>query len=165
MASTSTPATHRIKTVNLTLLAHDIATAFDRVDHPLPEHIGIAEIERALPVFLIALGLNVDGSIHGADPHVDQAAAADPFLRHVCNPAKPGKPLPYGRKAPEGECPRCDQLRDGAEARPAPMWLSHYEALKTSDADRAAEIKAHFAPGGEHERKCKLSPITTCYDW
>jgi hypothetical protein len=45
-----------------------------------------------------------------------------PFIAHCCNPERPGKPLGWGRLAPLGDCPRCDELRAGAAPRPAPAW-------------------------------------------
>jgi hypothetical protein len=37
--------------------------------------------------------------------------------RHTCNPNQPGKPLPFGKRAPAGDCPRCDELAVGAAPR------------------------------------------------
>jgi hypothetical protein len=38
--------------------------------------------------------------------------------KHTCTPH--GGALPFGRKAPEGQCPRCDELHQGASARSLP---------------------------------------------
>lgn len=92
----------------------------------------------------------------------------EPFLTHTCNPKAPGKPLPWGKKAPEGECGRCDQLRAGAEPRKA------HPAIRAAAAKRAgeqtngypadSEREAHFAPGGPHQTG-QCNPICTFGDY
>lgn len=86
-----------------------------------------------------------------------------PFVRHTCNPAKPGQPLPWGRKAAAGECARCDELRAGDAPREAPAAI---RAGKARD-DRggyptSAEIAAHFA-SDRHRTECK--PVCTFGEW
>lgn len=54
-------------------------------------------------------------------------------IKHTCNPDRPGMPLPFGRKAPAGECQRCDELRDGAEPRTL-NWVERKR--KTEEQER-----------------------------
>ncbi len=65
------------------------------------------------------------------------------FLRHNCNPRNPGKPLPWGRKAPEGECPRCDELRAGAAPRDAHPAIQAVKRKRDQEERTIAEIRAH----------------------
>lgn len=44
-----------------------------------------------------------------------------------------GKALPFGRLKPVGECPRCDELRNGAE----PVRLDGYDAKRRRDQNDA----------------------------
>lgn len=86
------------------------------------------------------------------------------FVRHTCNPAKPGQPLPWGRKAEPGKCPRCDELRAGDAPREAPPAIRKAAARQADDDRRSAEIKAHFAPGGPHATGA-CGPVCTAHDW
>lgn len=86
------------------------------------------------------------------------------FVRHTCNPAKPGMPLPFGRKAPAGDCRRCDQLRGGAAPRQAPAALRAGLAKQAREDQRAREIRAHFAPDSPHARG-ECGPVCTAFDW
>jgi hypothetical protein len=76
---------------------------------------------------------------------------------HTCNPAKPGKPLPFGRKADEGDCARCDELRAGA----APRELGY--------RPRSAEPQLTQADLDAHRRSCAVCQtgrgVCTAYDW
>lgn len=67
-------------------------------------------------------------------------------------------PLPFGRRLPYGQCPRCDQLHDGAPPRPG-----RRSARDTRQQRRHEEIRAHFAPGGPHERGL-CGPVCTAFD-
>lgn len=60
----------------------------------------------------------------------------------------------FGRKV-DG-CPRCKQLENGAPA--VPGWRTY----KSQDAERAAEIRAHFA-SVEHKYRC--GRVCTFGDW
>lgn len=83
--------------------------------------------------------------------------------KHTCNSTRPGMALPFGRKAPLGDCPRCDELHSGAASR-TPAWV---DTLKRATADRqsrSAEIRAHFAAGGPHARGA-CGPVCTFGDW
>ena len=94
-----------------------------------------------------------------ATPEAMQGAEQASDL-HTCTPT--GKALPFGRKAPVGQCARCDALRDGA---PAKSWGGQSAALRAHNAqmDDAAR-KAHFAPGGPHAwGACGL--MCTAFDW
>jgi hypothetical protein len=58
--------------------------------------------------------------------------------KHTCTDT--GKALPFGRKAPEGECPRCDELRNGAE--PVRFAGSDRREADRQEARRAAANRA-----------------------
>jgi hypothetical protein len=116
----------------------------------------IAEAEAALHSLAVAGLAEVKGQGEFGPEYVK------PFVRHTCNAARPGQPLPWGRKAPEGECARCDELRAGAAPREAPHGIREAKASEADDARRSAEIRQHF-DSGEHAAKC--GPISTCYDW
>jgi hypothetical protein len=83
--------------------------------------------------------------------------------RHTCND---GRGPFFGRKTPG--CPRCDELLAGAEPRQLPAWKQAlYEEgrrRRDDDAERAAAIRAHFAPGGPHSR-ANCGPVCTFGDW
>lgn len=81
--------------------------------------------------------------------------------KHTCNPDNPGMPKPFGRKAPEGECPRCDELHAGAPAR-RPDWVDRLGSRARDEAATSAEIRAHFADPN-HRAKC--GPVCTAFDW
>ena len=78
---------------------------------------------------------------------------------HTCTPT--GKALPFGRKAPVGQCARCDALRDGAEPK---SWGGQSATLRAHNArmDSAAR-RAHFAPGGPHAQGA-CGPVCTAFD-
>lgn len=81
--------------------------------------------------------------------------------KHTCT--SHGGALPFGRKAPEGQCPRCDELRNGA----SPRTHAGFEALsrrQRHEQEDAAALRAHFAPGGPH-RAGKCGPVCTAFDW
>jgi len=75
-----------------------------------------------------------------------------------------GRAMPFGRRKPAGECPRCDQLRDGAAPRQAPPALRAAERRRRYDADSDEHRRAHFAPGGPHARG-QCGPVCTAFDW
>lgn len=79
-------------------------------------------------------------------------------VKHTCNEADPGKPLPFGRRDPRGECLRCKQLDDGAESR---TWRG---GAKAQNEDcRSRELTAHFA--SEKHRTGGCGPVCTFGDW
>jgi hypothetical protein len=59
----------------------------------------------------------------------------------------------FGKKAPKGDCPRCDELHDGH----APVKWDH--SKRDSDIQRSKEIKAHDC------KKSKCGPVCTFGDW
>jgi hypothetical protein len=65
------------------------------------------------------------------------------FVRHTCTPD--GRALPFGRKAPEGECPRCDELRNGAAPRAAHPAIQAGIDRRANEARQLAELEKHFA--------------------
>jgi hypothetical protein len=85
----------------------------------------------------------------------------EPFTVHTCTPT--GKALPFGRKAPEGDCPRCDELRAGAAPRLAPHGIRERRAGFDADAVRAEEIRVHFA--SDRHRSGGCGRVCTFGDW
>lgn len=84
-----------------------------------------------------------------------------PVDRHTCTTT--GKALPFGRKAPIGQCPRCDALRNGAEAKTG--WGNRSAAVQAhNDRIDALRRAAHFAPGGPHATG-QCGPVCTAFDW
>jgi hypothetical protein len=111
---------------------------------------------------------------HSAPDHTtDQPTATRPYAsrhataeqrgpEHTCNPDRPGKPLPYGKPAPD-ICARCAQRAEeraaGIPARPAPWWVRKAEEAH-SGYPTNAEIERHFGPGGPH-RSGACGPVCT----
>lgn len=125
----------------LDMLAYDIADkVFDCGDYPMLDQVDPDQLRKALPAFLHSLGVNLP------------QPAGNEFARHTCTST--GKPLPYGRKAPIGECKRCDQLRAGAEPREAHPAIRATSRARQIEQDRDACRIAHFAPGGPHATRC-----------
>lgn len=69
-------------------------------------------------------------------------------------------PQPFGKRKPKGECPRCDELHDGAAPRPG--WGGSARRATSEDARRTEAIRAHFA-SEKHRRECH--PVCTFGDW
>lgn len=92
-------------------------------------------------------------------------ATGDPdFKVHTCNPSKPGKPRPFGRRAPEGECARCDELRAGAPPREAPPAIRNSSRDHNGGYPTDAEHERHFRPGGPHATG-QCGPVCTFGQW
>jgi len=81
---------------------------------------------------------------------------------HTCN-GDVNSGLPFGKKAPEGVCRRCDELRNGAATRSA-GW-DRVKRRQEEDARRAEEIRAHFAVGGEGWLKAQRGEVDTAFEW
>lgn len=87
-----------------------------------------------------------------------------PLVGHTCTTT--GRPLPYGKLAPEGKCARCDERRaekaEGIPARPAPAWAgrSARRAEPSSGYPTDTERDDHFRPGGPHATRCAGSICT-----
>lgn len=65
--------------------------------------------------------------------------------------------MAFGRK--DTSCPRCRELLNGAKPR-----TSWHQDHFTRKEQRSRAVKAHFAPGGPHERgDCGL--VCTAFDW
>jgi len=73
-----------------------------------------------------------------------------------------GQALPFGRKMPEGQCPRCDELRSGAKPRTL-HWVDRAKQQADDDARRSVEIRAHFASARHRSGGCGL--VCTYGDW
>lgn len=92
---------------------------------------------------------------------MNATAADQPPVRHTCTPD--GKALPFGRKAPVGQCPRCDQLHAGAAPRTL-NWVESRNRTLADDVERGAAIRAHFAVNGPHAAG-QCGPVCTFGDW
>lgn len=105
--------------IDLDMLAYDIADTLDRGEYGLGD-ITQDDIRAALPAFLQAALTHARNDAAPAPAYTPPADAARTHagdLKHICNTDRPGLALPFGRKAPEGQCPRCDELRSGATPR------------------------------------------------
>jgi hypothetical protein len=78
---------------------------------------------------------------------------------HTCNPNNPGQPLPFGKKDPSGQCPRCQELTEGA----APRTLAWAENAKRRDQGgiTAADYRAHRKTCNA----CQTGAVCTFGDW
>lgn len=83
------------------------------------------------------------------------------FVRHTCTPN--GKALPFGRKAPEGQCPRCDELRAGAAPRAAHPAIQAGIDRRAREEQTRVEMNAHFASDKHRGGGC--GPVCTAFDW
>jgi len=69
--------------------------------------------------------------------------------------------MAFGRK--DKSCPRCQELLKGATPRKG--WQTGFFTQREQEAkQRSAAIKAHFAPGGKHDRG-ECGPVCTAFDW
>ncbi|AYF78321.1 hypothetical protein D7D52_35885 [Nocardia yunnanensis] len=82
---------------------------------------------------------------------------------HTCNPRNPGQPMPFGKRAPQGQCPRCDELHAGCEPRTL-NWVEDRKRTAAADAQRERRMDEHFAPGGPHQRG-DCGPVCTAFDY
>lgn len=90
-------------------------------------------------------------------PPADAARTHAGDLKHVCN-GPDGRPLPFGRLAPEGECARCDERRHGAPARPD--HAMHRRTPASAAQDRESR-KLHRA----NCTACQTGGVCTAFDW
>jgi hypothetical protein len=74
--------------------------------------------------------------------------AASTTTKHTPECCPPGRG-PGFRRTPG--CPRCEELTAGAEAR-RPDYAAEFGRRARVDAERTAEIKAHFAANSPHDR-------------
>lgn len=101
--------------------------------------------------------LNADPQWSGLVDHL----AAHRVTKHTCNPAKPGKPLPFGKRDPKGQCLRCRELDAGATPREAPAWTSRYR--ENGGHPTTEELRDHFSSA--HHRSGGCGPVCTFGDW
>lgn len=76
--------------------------------------------------------------------------------KHTCT--SDGKALPFGRKAPRGECLRCDELSNGAAPR---ADHAHRRETPQTQSQRWAEIRAHRNTC----HMCLTGGTCTAFDW
>jgi hypothetical protein len=70
---------------------------------------------------------------------------------------KHNHPMVFGKKEPQGKCPRCDELHSG---KPTIKWA---KSRKQHDAQRNKEVLAHFA--SDHHKSGKCGPVCTFGEW
>jgi hypothetical protein len=85
----------------------------------------------------------------------------EPVVRHTCTPD--GRALPFGRKAPEGQCRRCDELRNGAAPRAPHPAIQAGIDRRTNEARQLAELEKHFASEQHRFGGCGL--VCTYGQW
>jgi len=90
-------------------------------------------------------------------PPADAARTHAGDLKHTCN-GPDGRPLPFGRLAPEGECARCDERRHGAPARPDHAM---HRRTPASDAQDRESRRSHRADC----TACQTGGVCTAFDW
>ncbi len=86
---------------------------------------------------------------------------ATEFVRHTCT--ETGQALPFGRKAPGGECPRCDELRAGAAPRAAHPAIQAGIDRRAREAQQLGWLREHFASDKHRSGGC--GPVCTYGDW
>lgn len=91
--------------------------------------------------------------------YANERFTKDGKAMHTCN-GDVITGLPFGRKAPEGECRRCDELRNGAAPREA--WDAQ---KKQNEARRTEYMRKWFAPGGRHDQIVAAGEIDTAFEW
>lgn len=74
-----------------------------------------------------------------------------------------GKAMPWGRKKPPGECPRCDELRAGAKPREAHPAIKASIRRRELDEQSSLAIREHFASDKHRSGGC--GPVCTYGDW
>ena len=82
------------------------------------------------------------------------------FARHNHND---GKAMPFGRRKPHGECPRCDELHNGAAPREAHPAIRAAKRNRENDDRRVTETREHFASA--HHRNGGCGVVCTFGDW
>lgn len=87
------------------------------------------------------------------------------WVPHTCNPNNPGKPLPFGRKAPEGKCESCDQLRAGRPPREAHPAIKAAQRKRDDEARLSEEIRRHNCVAAGCYRDGFGNIICTAFDW
>ena len=65
--------------------------------------------------------------------------------------------MAFGRPSKHSTCPRCEDLKQGAEPRKG--WNAH---KIEAELRRRAAIKFHYS-SGECQKKC--GPVCTAFDW
>lgn len=63
---------------------------------------------------------------------------------------------PFGKRKPLGECPRCDELHNGA--RPRPGWV----AVPATSGPTDGQVRDHFN-SAKHRNEC--GHVCTYGDW
>ena len=68
--------------------------------------------------------------------------------------------MSFGRPSSHGDCPRCQELKNGAAPRQS--WDHH---KKEMEERRRQAIAEHFKPGGRHDQIIAQGGIDTAFDW
>lgn len=135
--------------LDLNMLAYDISDLLDRGDYGLPA-IGQDDLRAGLRTYLMTAIAHA--AAQSEDPHVHAPRNGDGGYIHTCNGDNPAG-LGFGRRAPRGECARCDALADGAPAR---ARFGGRQTAAQRDHDRCAEITAHFASDRHRSGGCGI---------
>lgn len=144
----------RLDAKALDMLAHDIANWIDRSgDYPMID-VDQDTVRKALPAFLRSMGVDQTTDTPAAAP-----AAA--FAKHTC---RNGRGPAFGRLAPAGQCPRCDELHAGAAPREAHPAIKAVQRRRDQEELSSSELRAHFAPGSPHSRG-HCGPVCTFGQW
>lgn len=149
---------------HLDTIVWGLGNAFAQSNWAPFDDVSVSDVRDALPQILAALGFDPTGHPLPESPTVTAPDVADEPAKHTCNPRSPGKPLPFGKRDPQGLCPRCRQLDAGAAPQSAPAWVEDRQRAARDAETYDRHRREHFAPGGEHSRKCTPG-ISTCLDW
>lgn len=139
-----------LTTEAIDMLAREVHTWIDQAG----QFPGVtpALVRAKLPEFLKAMGVPTEPAV---------PVPATEFAKHTC---RDGRGPAFGRLAPLGECPRCDQLHAGAAPREAHPAISAVARKRADEEQTLAAHRAHFAPGGPHALGV-CGPVCTFGDW
>lgn len=148
----------------LAIMAHDIADLIgkgDGYDGLIPEDkLTQDDLIKLLPDLFRAAGFD---PFKPAEPP-NETVVEWPHVDHTCNPRNPGKPIPFGRKAPEGQCASCDQLRAGRPPREAHPAIQAANRRRDLDEQSRHEWEDHIARK-HHNGRCSDGVVCTFGQW
>jgi hypothetical protein len=149
----------------LAILAYDIADLIGRndgYDGLIPDDADLTQdsLIKLLPDLFRAAGFDP----FKPSKTQTELAVEWPHVEHTCNPKNPGKPLPFGRKAPRGQCPSCDQLYAGRPPREAHPAIQAANRRRDNDERARHEWDDHVARK-HHNGRCADGPVCTFGQW
>ena len=68
--------------------------------------------------------------------------------------------MAFGRPSQHCNCPRCEELKTGAEPRKAWGWRQ-----KQMDERRRLAMAEHFKKGGKHDQIMAAGGVDTAFEW